>query len=468
MFKKIVLSVVLAAVIALAAWAYWHYAGSMAVDGHRHAPVLATGDKPSGSRQVRYWVDPMHPQYKSDRPGTAPDCGMDLVPVYEEEDAGASQQAGTIRVSAGRRQTIGVRYGEVVLRRMRKDVLVTGRITFDETRIVRVYPKIDGWIEQVYADFTGRQVRQGEPLVEIYSPALLSTQQEFLLAARARQALGSSPFPEIAGGARSLYEASRKRLQLWDIDAATIDAIEASGEARKTLTLAAPASGVVIERNAFPQQRVTAETELYRLADLSQVWVLAELHPYEAGMLAANQQASISFPYSDQRELHGEVDFIYPQLQSETRTIQVRIPLPNPDGRIKPDTFVRVTLPADYGVQTAVPAEAVLDSGTEQRVFVVVEDGVFEPRSVRLGEEADGYYSVREGLKPGDRVVTSGNFLIDSESRMQAALASYTSASAGVSGTTSSPPPGSLHEGHVAVKAGDRGGPPPAQEHKHD
>ena len=382
-----------------------------------------TTPQPAG-RKVLYWVDPMHPQYKSDKPGTAPDCGMDLVPVYEDASVGqAEAPEGSIKISTGKQQLMGVRYGTVTRAPMKKASRAVGRVAYDETRIARIHPKVEGWIEKVYVDFTGKLVQKNQPLLDVYSPALLSTQQEFLLAAKARKTLADSSFPEISSGALSLYESSRRRLLLWDIDEKTIDEIERTGEPRKALTLYSPIQGFVLARNAYDRQRITPETELYTVADLSNVWVLADVYEYEIPQIKIGQSAALDLSYFSGKTLRGTVDYIYPEVEATTRTLKVRIQVPNPGYVLKPDMYANVTFQIDYGTQVAVPAEAVLNSGAEQIAFVAHENGFFEPRKIQIGPEVEGFYVVLFGLEPGERVVTSANFLIDSESRLKSAMA---------------------------------------------
>ncbi|MBI4455549.1 MAG: efflux RND transporter periplasmic adaptor subunit [Acidobacteria bacterium] len=424
----------------------------------------------ANERKVLYWVDPMHPKYKSDKPGKAPDCGMDLVPVYADEETWAEKPPeGAFKIPTGKQQLMGVRYGTVIQAPMKKTLRAVGRIVYDETRIARVHPKIEGWIEKVYVDFTGKLVDKDQPLVDIYSPALLSTQQEYLLAAKAREHLASNSFKEISSGAVSLYESSRKRLLLWDIDEKTIDEIEKAGQPRKALTLYSPIRGFVLARNAYERQRITPETELYAVADLSNVWVLAEIYEYELELVRVGQKAQLELTYFPGNKFEGIVDYIFPQLDSNTRTLKVRIQVPNPRYLLKPDMYANVTFHISYGTRTAVPVEAVLNSGAEQTVFVAHENGFFEPRKVKIGGEVEDHYIILEGLKPGERVVISGNFLIDSESRLKSAMDSMVGmghgpapekgkAETGKTGETKINEPES-HEGHGQSQ--------PKSEHRH-
>ena len=372
--------------------------------------------------KVLYWVDPMHPAYKSDKPGKAPDCGMDLVPVYEE---GATTKAdlpeGAFQISPEKQQMIGVQYGEASYQAVTKTLRAVGRMAYDETKITRIHPRIEGWIEAVFVDFTGKQVSKGQPLISIYSPELWQTQQEYLLALKGRNELANSSFREAVVSSASLLEAARKRLELWDIDLKQLEHLEHTGKPFKTLTLYAPSDGFVLTRNAFPKQRVTPETELYAIADLSTIWVLADIYEYEAPEIKLGQAVNITLPYSAGRTYRGKVAYIYPQLDNTTRTLKVRIEVPNTDFKLKPDMYANVELRIEYGKRLVVPQEAVLDSGTEQTIFIAHEGGYFEPRKVELGAKVDHNVIILGGLKAGERVVTSANFLVDSESKLKSA-----------------------------------------------
>jgi RND family efflux transporter MFP subunit len=405
----------------LAGWIERGSSAKSAVNQQSHEAPAASDPK---ERKVLYWVDPMHPQYKSDKPGTAPDCGSDLVPVYASEDTAPEEHPfGSFKISSQKLQLIGVQYGEVSYGPLAKTLRTVGRVTYDETRIARIHPKIEGWLEQVFADFTGKFIEKNQPLVSLYSPELVATQQEFLIARKAKEYLGQSPVREAAAGSLSIYEAARERLRLWDISDDQIREIEERGKPTRTMTLYSPMKGFVLNRNAYPKQRVTPETELYAIADLSTIWVLADIYEYEAPMVKLGQTATMTLAYHPGKTFTGKVAYIYPQLDNATRTLKVRFEFPNPDLTLKPEMYADVVLRIEYGAQLSVPEEAVLDSGTEQIVFVAHEDGYFEARKVELGAKVDGRQVVLGGLKPGERIVTSGNFLIDSESRLKSAMA---------------------------------------------
>jgi Cu(I)/Ag(I) efflux system membrane fusion protein len=376
-----------------------------------------------GHRKVLYWYDPMHPGYKSDKPGIAPDCGMKLVPKYADEaEAMQSMPAGTVMLSPEKQQLIGVRTAAVRRDRLARTVRTVGRVTADETRIAKVHLKVGGWIEKVYVDFVGQLVQQGQPLFTLYSPDLVSTQQEYLVARRGMKEMGSSTLPDVAEGAQSLLRSARERLRLWDISDEQIRKLDESGEVTRTLTFYSPITGFVLERKAYPQTAIGPETDLYTVADLSDVWVNAEVYEYEVPYVHLGQPASMQLSYFPGKTYRGRVTYVYPTVDPETRTVKVRLQFPNPGFQLKPDMFANVELKVDYGVHTLVPSEAVLDSGTRQIVFVAKPDGYFQPREVKLGPQVDGQAVVLSGLEPGESIVTSGNFLIDSESRLGAAM----------------------------------------------
>ncbi|MEK6406382.1 MAG: efflux RND transporter periplasmic adaptor subunit [Acidobacteriota bacterium] len=387
----------------------------------------SSGDQAAPAKaelKVLYWQDPMHPAYTSDKPGKAPDCGMDLVPIYENAAGAASNlPEGAFPISSEKQQLIGVTYSEVSYGQMSKTLRAVARLAYDETKTVRIHPKVEGWIEDVYVDFIGKKVQKGQPLISIYSPDLVSTQQEYLLAIKGRTELSESPFKEAATGSQSLYEAARRRLELFDITDQQIKDLEKRGSPIKALTIYAPTNGFVLVRNAYPKQRVTPETELYQIADLSTVWAIADIYEYEAPEIKIGQSATMTLSYYPGKPFRGVVSYISPQVDAATRTLKVRIEFPNPDFTLKPDMFANVELKIDYGKRLVVPQEAVLDSGSDQTVFVSLEGGYFEARKVQLGGRVDNKVIVLAGLKPGERIVTSANFLIDSESKLKSAAA---------------------------------------------
>jgi RND family efflux transporter MFP subunit len=361
----------------------------------------------------------MNPSHKSDQPGIAPD-GMKLLPVYADEaKKTTSQPPGTVEIPPEKQQLMGVAYGAAEYESATGSIRAAARVTLDETKIAKVQTKLEGWIDQVFVNFTGKLVQKGDPLLTIYSPEAVATQQEYLLAAKAQGLMQDNPVHEILGSTENLVAAARKRLELWDISDQQIDEISRTGEALKNLTLYSPISGFVMERNAFPSQRVTPETVLYTVADLSTVWVIADVFEYEAVNIRLNQPASLTLTYLPGRTFHGRVSYILPQVDPATRTLKVRLEVANPGYALKPDMYGEVEFQTGGARRLVVPQSAVLNSGDHQTVFVDRGNGYFEPRAVTIGEQLDGRIVILSGLRAGDRIVTSGNFLMDSESRLK-------------------------------------------------
>jgi Cu(I)/Ag(I) efflux system membrane fusion protein len=311
--------------------------------------------------------------------------------------------------------------GTVEMKPLEKVIRTVGRVDYDEKRIVTVSPKIGGWIEDLYVDFTGRYVRQGDPLLTIYSPELVATQEEYLLALRARKSLSKSPFPEVASSGDSLAESAKRRLKLWDITDEQIKTLEESGQSRKTLTLYSPFSGFVLEKSAYKGMNVMPGMALYKLADLSVVWLLADVYEYELPFVRLGQQATIQLNYLPGETFTGKAVYIYPSLNPETRTAKVRFEFPNPHEKLKPEMYANVEIKIHLGQRLVVPAGAIIDTGVRQLAIIDKGNGYFEPREVRA-ERVDEYYEVMKGLKAGERVVTSANFLVDSESNLKSAM----------------------------------------------
>jgi len=329
---------------------------------------------------------------------------------------------GTVQISPERQQLIGVRFGTVAKRTLQKVIRTVGRIDYDEKRIGIVSPKIGGWIEELLVDFTGRFVRKGEPLLTIYSPELVSTQEEYLLALKAKQDWSKSPFPEVTEGGNLLAESARRRLKLWDISDAQIKTLEESREPTKTLTLYSPFTGYVIEKMVNKGQFVDAGMALFKIADLSVVWLIADIYEYELSAIRLGQQAAIQMAYYPGETFTGKAIYIYPYLDPQTRTAKVRYEFPNPRGKLKPEMFTNLEITVRLGDKLAVPEDAVIDTGLRKVVVIDRGSGYFEPREVKLGVKAGDVFEVLDGLQAGERVVTSANFLIDSESKLKEAI----------------------------------------------
>jgi RND family efflux transporter MFP subunit len=378
----------------------------------------AQASTPAGPK-ILYWYDPMHPAYKSDKPGIAPDCGMALVPKYAEEAQVGTLPSGTVTLNGNQQALAGVRTVEVRRMALVREIRTTAEIVADETRISHVHLKTSGYIDQVFVDSIGQLVHKGDKLFTLYSPDLVAAEEEYLIARRGNTTLGSSPIEEVRRGSGSLLASTRQKLKLLDVTDQQIARLEERGEITRDLTFYAPVDGFVTDRKAFPQTSVTPDTELYTVSDLSSVWADADIYEYEVPYVRVGQKMSFMLSYYPGKTYVGAISYIYPSVDPQTRTVKVRVEIPNPGFRLKPQMFADAVLRVDYGKQLLVPQEAVLDSGNVQQVFVVHPGSAFEPRRVTIGPVVDGQAVVLAGLKEGDIVVSSGNFLIDSESRMK-------------------------------------------------
>lgn len=391
----------------------------------RFVPQRVTSEPPAEhvSESSTIYYCPMHPTYTSDHPGDCPICNMKLVPLGSGGPASESKVAdrAVIALDEGRRQLIGVRTGLVERQRLEQNLRAVGRVEYDERRRSAVNLKVGGWIEQLFVDATGETVHAGDPLFALYSPELVEAQRNYLLAFATKQRNAAAPgTPSLAD---TTLRAARERLTLLDQAPERIAELEASGEVPRTTTFYAKSDGVVLERNVLLGGRVEAGTDLYALADLTTVWVIAEFYEYELPSVHVGQTAWIQLPSRPGEPIEGAVSYIYPYLERESRTASVRIEVENADGRLKPGMFATVFVSADLGEQLVIDDQAVLETGARQLVFVDRGDGHLEPREVELGAQVGGRRIVQGGLVEGERVVVSGNFLVDSESRLKSALA---------------------------------------------
>ena len=360
----------------------------------------------------------MHPAYKSDKPGIAPDCGMKLEPVYEDAPPAAASAAppqppGTIQISSERQQMIGVKFGTAEYMTLSETLHAVGKIAVDETRVVRVHPKLEGWIDHVNVDFIGAPVKKGDPLLSVYSPEMLASQKEYLLALKAHDVMPDGD---------ELVKASRKRLELWDLSSTQIDELEQTKQPIQSITVYSPATGIITARNSFAHQRITPETELYTITDLSRVWVMADLFENDLPKIREGETAMVKMPYASGGSFTARVDFLQPQVDPQTRTTKVRLEAANPAMNLRPDMFVDVEFAIGGARQLTVPVDAVLNAGARQSVFIDRGNGNLEPRAVETGDQIDDRIVITRGLNAGDRIVTSGNFLLDSESQLKAAV----------------------------------------------
>ncbi|CUS94387.1 efflux RND transporter periplasmic adaptor subunit [Candidatus Kryptonium thompsonii] len=375
-------------------------------------------------RKILYYKDPMHPWITSDKPGKAPDCGMDLVPVYEGEE---ESEPGIIRIDLAIVQNIGVKIEPVKRMRLTKTIRTVGRVDYNETKITVLTTKISGWIEKLYVDYTGKFVRKGEPLFEVYSPELVTAQEEYLRAISYRESVSGSKDSYIIEGANLLVESARKRLLYWDISEEQIKELENTKQVRKTLVFYSPVDGVVVEKNVFLGTKVAQGMTLMRIADLSTVWIYADVYEYELPWVKVGEEAEVELSYIPGKVLKGKVVYVYPFLQPETRTVKVRLEFENPGYLLKPDMYVNVNIKSKVAIDAlVVPEQSVIRTGKRDIVVAALGGGRFKSIDVKLGVLADGYYQVLEGLHENQNIVTSSHFLIDSESNLKAALAGLT------------------------------------------
>ncbi len=373
-------------------------------------------------QEVLYWQAPMNPSEIYDKPGKSR-MGMDLVPVYADEAAGSE---GMVKINPVVVQNMNVRTALVQQKDLSTTVNAVGRVEYDEQKLYNVNPKISGWIEQLFVDYTGKMVQRGQPLFSIYSPELVTTQREYLLALKAREKVSTSSFQTIRDGGNSLLEATRTRLEYWDIPESAIKQLEQTGEVKKAMVLKAPASGVVLHKNVVEGEYIKAGTGAFQIADLSTVWVQTSVYDYEVPWIREGQPAEMELSYLPGKTYRGSVAYVYPNLDQKTRAVQVRLEFKNPDLELKPGMYasVRIQTRPKHNV-TVIPNEAIIRTGERDIVFVAKGEGVFEPREVTLGMEGgerNNEIEILSGLSPGEQIVTSAQFLFDSESRLQEAI----------------------------------------------
>ncbi|MDT8410509.1 MAG: efflux RND transporter periplasmic adaptor subunit [Wenzhouxiangellaceae bacterium] len=365
------------------------------------------GESASGEREILYWVAPMDPNYRRDEPGKSP-MGMELVPVYAGGEDGASDTP-SIRIDPAVINNIGVQTAEVQSGTLARRVDTVGFVTPDADRVVHVHVRTEGWIERLEADNEGEPVTRGEVLFDIYSPALVSAQDEYLQARRI--------------GQPALVNASRQRLFSLGMSADQVDRLERSGEVQQRFSVRSPQDGYVMELNVREGMFVQPGTTIMSLADLSEIWVDVDVFEQQIGWVAPGQRASMQLPFAPQRIWRGEVDYVYPTIRPESRTARVRLTFDNPDLQLKPNMYATVVIevePRDNVVH--VPTQAVIRTGRQERVILALGEGRFRPAEVRTGLESDGRTEIVEGLSAGERIVVSSQFLIDSEASMDASL----------------------------------------------
>ncbi len=413
--KSARIAAVALAILVAAAIGYWWGARQQATLPAKADPSAATAPSTS-ERRILYYRNPMG------LPDTSPapkkdSMGMDYIPVYEGEDSG-----GGVALSPEKVQMSGVRSTTAERRELARTLRITGRVELNERRVYTFAPKFEGWIEKLHVNATGQGVRAGDALLEVYSPDLVTAQQEYLIALRNVDAAGS----ETGETLKRLQEGALARLKNWDIGEADLARLRREGTVRRTLTLRAPVGGLVLDKPAVQGMRFMPGEMLFRLGDLGAVWIIGDVPEQDVGAVRVGSRARVQVAALPGRDFDATVAFIYPTLNAQTRTVQVRLELANPDGALKPAMYASVELAADGGGRAlAVPASAVIDSGKRRVVLVQTGEGRFEPRDVELGTRSDDYVAITKGLQEGERVVVGGNFLIDSESNLRAALSGF-------------------------------------------
>jgi RND family efflux transporter MFP subunit len=379
-------------------------------------------------RRVLYYRNPMGLPDTSPTPKKDP-MGMDYIPVYEGEQE-ETPSAGLVKISPEKIQKIGVRTEAVAMQSLDKLVRAAGRVEPDERRTYAISPKFEGYVERLHVNATGQAVGKGQPLFEVYSPELVSAQREYAIASQGVESMKAAG-AEAQSSMRQLADASLARLRNWDISEEQLKALARSGDTKRTLTFRSPVAGIVTEKKAVQGMRFMPGEALYQVTDLSSVWVIADVFEQDIGLVKTGAKATLRINAYPDKFFEGKVAYVYPTLASETRTIPVRIELPNPGGLLKPGMFAQVELPTTgKGPVLTVPTSAVIDSGVRRIVLIESGEGRFEPREVKLGARSDDRVTVLDGLREGERVVVTANFLIDAESNLKAAVTGFTPPSA--------------------------------------
>ena len=390
------------------------------LSGDSSDTIVATEPAP---RQPLFYRNPMNPRVTSPVPAKD-SMGMDYIPVYAQDDV--KGKSGTVRIDPVVQNNIGLRTAIAEIKTISRTVRAVGRVDYAEEKVVKLHPKVEGWIRNLRVDKTGQPVANDQILLDIYSPKLVVTQQEYLLALDNSTALNNSHFEDIRKGAAALAKSSRARLSLLDVPEHQIRELEQTRSVQENLHIHAPAAGIVTYIGARQGQYVTPETELLRIVDLDTVWVYADIYEYELPWVAVGDAVKITLVSLPGRVLEGTVAYIYPYAEPATRTTRVRLVFDNAERMLRPETLVDVAIQSQARTALVVPSEAVVRSGTQNQIFVETQAGTFEPRDVTLGIESGGYVEVREGVQDSERVVVSAQFLIDSESKLREAAAKMT------------------------------------------
>jgi Cu(I)/Ag(I) efflux system membrane fusion protein len=409
----------------LVAW----FAGTPAAPQAAGASAASSSGEPD-AQDIDHYTCSMHPSVHQALPGKCPICGMDLIAVTR-----AQQREGVVLIDEARRQLIGVRVGSVTEAPLQRSLRAAGRVAYDESKLTDVTLKVHGWITRLLVNETGQRVRRGQTLFQLYSPELFSAEQDFLLARR-----GASPGAG-APAAPLLAQSARQRLHLLGVADAQIEALERRGAPSESIPFPSPASGFVIEKAVVEGAAVDAGMRLYRIASLDSVWVEADLYEADLALVHPGEPATVTLDYVPGRAYEGEVSYVYPSVDPVARTGRIRVLLANPALELRPGMYASVSLTSTPAPRVQVPASAVVYTGPRRLVFVDLGEGRFRPQEIRVGAESGGNYEVIEGLKPGDRVATSGVFLIAAEARISTAARYWENAPEEPPSPAAAPPP---------------------------
>ncbi len=403
---------------ALGAGGYYYLAGQKAANEAGSQKANKTGSQTTAKRKVLYWRAPMNPKEIYDHPGKS-NMGMDLVPVY----ADASGETGVVSINPVIQQDMNVKIATVKKGALHAEVFTNGILQPDEQKEYVATTKISGWIEKLYINYTGQKVRKGDKLIKIYSPELVAAQQEYLTALAYDNAMKST------GAKTNLINNAVRKLELLDVSNDEIKHLKETQKVRKYIILTAPFDGTVLYKGVDEGAKINRGTPLLKIANLKNLWILADVYEYELDKIALGQETKVTFDYLPGKVYEGKISFIYPTLDTKTRTIKVRIDLPNPQGELKPGMFASVDIKGNnLGTYPLVPEQAILRSGRENTVIIALGKGKFKPAQIELGAYSNGFYQVLSGLQAGTKIVTSAQFLIDSESNLRAALSGFSKA----------------------------------------
>jgi len=391
--------------------------GNCPICGMKLVPIK-NNDKKSGEKKILYWRAPMDPNEIYDEPGKSK-MGMDLVPVYDNEAGGS----GIVHIDPAVQQNMNVKIMEVKSEKLSPGITTNGVLSLNEKREFIVTTKVNGWVENLFVNYTGQKVSKGQKLMEIYSPELVSAQQEYLTALSYNKSVESSSNKDISESGNMLIENAKRKLQLLDMSEGDIKDLETSKNVKTNITLYAPFTGTVLDKNILAGQKIMAGMQLLHIADLSTLWLTADVYEYELSKIKNGAESKIKFNYLPGEIFTGKISFIYPTIDPKSRTAKIRIDVPNSNGELKPEMFANVEIAGKETIATpVVPENAVIRSGSKDFVIISLGEGKFKPQRVTLGNYSNGYYQILKGLNEGNKIVTSAQFLIDSESNLRSAL----------------------------------------------